>query len=142
LNIKTIPHPQPYTINFLNHRWDICISKQCHLHYIIKPFKYEVFYYVSPVEVCVVLLGKPYMWKNHVFHEFRPHSPIITWGHQLYRVTEVVPTIVVSFIFVKHCIKVVFQTWIFVLFMARSIGEQKFTATAKTFAWDLTTQQK
>jgi hypothetical protein len=56
----------------------------------MKPFKEEVLCDVSPLEVCNVLLGEPYMWKCHVVYEIRPRSVIITLGGQLFRVTEVV----------------------------------------------------
>jgi hypothetical protein len=82
------------------------------------------------------------MWKHHVVYESRPHSVIITLGDQLYRVPEAVPTTVVSLISVKQCRKVVSQTRRFFLFMVRSEGEWKVTATTKTSARGLSTQQQ
>jgi hypothetical protein len=110
-------HPQPYTIGWLSQGWDIRVSQQCLLHYDIKPFKDEVLCDVSPLEVCDVFLGQPYMWKCHVVYESRPRSVIITLGDQLYRVPEAVPNTVVSLISVKQCRKVVSQTGRFFLCM-------------------------
>jgi hypothetical protein len=63
-------------------------------------------------------------------------------GDQLYRVPEAVPNTVVSLISVKQCRKVVSQTERFFLCMVRSEGEWKVTATAKTSAWGLSSQQQ
>jgi hypothetical protein len=41
-------------------------SQHCRLPYDIKPFKDEVLYDISSLEVCDVLLGQPYLWKHHV----------------------------------------------------------------------------
>jgi hypothetical protein len=57
------PHPQPYTIGWLHQGRDLCVNQQCHLPYEIKPFKDKVLRDISPLEVCDVLLGQPYLWK-------------------------------------------------------------------------------
>jgi hypothetical protein len=62
------------------------------MSYGINPFKDEVVCNISPLEVCDVLLEKPYMWKLHAIYESQPHSVIITLGVHLYRVPEGVPT--------------------------------------------------
>jgi hypothetical protein len=112
------------------------------MHYGIKPFKDEVLCDVSPLEVCNVFLGQPYMWKRHVFYESRPCSVIITFGDQIYKVLEVVQNIVVSLISMKQCRKVVSHIRRFFLYMVLSKGDQNVTTTAKTSAWGLSTQQQ
>jgi hypothetical protein len=139
LNLAMMLHPRPYTIGWLSQGRDTHISHQCCLHYNIKPFKDEVLCDVSPLEVCDVILGQPYMWKRHVLYESRPRSVIITLGGQLYKVPKAVPTTTVSLIFVKQCVRVVSQTKRFILFMVQSEGERKVTATAKTSTRGLST---
>jgi len=78
LYFLTTPHPQPYNIEWLHNRQYLHVSQQCRLSYDIKPFKDEVFYDVSPLEVCDVILFQPYMWKRPVVYESRSHTTIIT----------------------------------------------------------------
>jgi hypothetical protein len=71
------------------------------MFYDIKPFKDEIFYDFSPLEVCNVILGQPYLWKFHVVYDSRPSSVIITLDRKLYRIPEVVPPSVISLISAK-----------------------------------------
>jgi hypothetical protein len=108
------------------------------LSYDIHPFKDEVLCDVSPLDVCDVLLGQPYMWKCHVVYESRPRSVIVSLGGHLYRIPEVVPTIVPP----KQCCKVVSHTTKFSFFTICSKGEQKDTATTTASAQAPSIQQK
>jgi hypothetical protein len=125
LGLSTTPHPQPYNIGWLRQGRDLHVSQQCRLSYGIQPFKDEVLCDVAPLDVCDVLLGQPYMWKHHVVYESRPRSVIVSLGGHLYRIPEVVPTIVPP----KKCRKVVSHTAKFSFFTICSKGEQKDTAT-------------
>jgi hypothetical protein len=135
-------HPQPYTIGWLHQGSDLCVSQQCRLSYDIKPFKDEVLCDVSPLEVCNVILGQPYLWKRHVVYESRPRSVIITLNRKLYRIPEAVPPSVISLISAKQCRKVISQTGKFVFFMILSQSKRKITATSRASMTDLSTQQK
>jgi hypothetical protein len=97
---------------------------------------------VSPLEVCNVLLGQPYLWKRHVVYESRPCSVIITLNKKLYRIPEVVPPSVISLISATQCRKVISQTEKFVFFMIRSQSKTKIAATYRASAADISTQQK
>jgi hypothetical protein len=142
LEFPTTPHPQPYNIGWLNQGRDLHVSQQCHLPYGIKPFKDEVLCDVSPLEVCDVLLGQPYMWKHHVVYESRPHSVIVTLGRQLYRIPEVAPPTTISLVSAKQCRKVISQTGKFFLFMIHSQSEWKVMTTSMASAQGSSTQQK
>ena len=85
--------------------------------YDIKPFKDEVLCDISPLEVCDVLLGQPYLLKHNVVYEFRPYIVIITLGVHLYRIPEVALPTTISLIFAKKCSKVISQTKNFIFFV-------------------------
>jgi hypothetical protein len=70
------------------------------------------------------------MWKCHVIYESRPCSVIVTLGGHLYRIPEVVPTIVPP----KQCRKVVSHTTKFIFFTICSKREQKNTTAASVQA--------
>jgi hypothetical protein len=120
LALPTMSHPQPYTIGWLCQGSDLRVIQQCPLSYDIKPFKDEVLCDVAPLEVCDVLLGKPYLWKCHVVYESRPRSFIITLNKKLYRIPEVVPPSAISLISAKQCRKVISQMGKFFFFVVFS----------------------
>jgi hypothetical protein len=119
LGFLTTPHLQPYNIGWLCQGRDLRVSQQCQLSYGIHPFKDEVLCDVSPLDVCDVLLGQPYMWKFHVVYESRPRSVIVSLGGHLYRIPEVFMTTVPP----KQCRKVVSHTIKFSFFTIYSKGE-------------------
>jgi hypothetical protein len=80
---------------------------------------------VSPLDVCDVVLGQPYMWKCHAIYDSRPHSFIINLGGYLYKVPEVVSTIVPP----KQCCKVISHTAKFILFKVCSKDAKNTTTT-------------
>ena len=136
------PHPRPYTIRWVHQGRDLRITQQCHLPYNIKPFKDEVLCDISPIEVCDVILGQPYLWKQHVVYESRPRSVIITLDRKLYRIPYVSPPTAISLIFAKKCRKVISQTDKFVFFMIHFQSEQKVVATSMASTQGLSMQQK
>jgi hypothetical protein len=138
LGLSTTPHPQPYSIGWLRQGRDLRVSQQCRLSYSIQPFKDEVLCDVSPLDVCDVLLGQPYMWKHHDIYESRPRSFIITLGGHLYRIPEVVPTTAPP----KQCCKVVSHTRKFIFSTIYSKGEKKDTAATTASAKAPSIQQK
>jgi hypothetical protein len=137
--MPTLPHPHPYTIEWLCQGSDIRISQQCPLSYGSNPLKDKVLCDVSPLEVCNVLLGQPYLWKCHVVYESSSHSVIITLNKKLYRILEAVPPSALPLISAKQCRKVISQMGKFFLFMIHSQNEKKVTATSKVFVADFST---
>jgi hypothetical protein len=121
--LLTTPHPQPYTIGWLRQGSDLRANQQCHLSYDIKPFKDDVLCDFSPLEVCDVILGQPYLWKHHAVYESSPRNVIITLNMKLYKIPEVVPPSAISLISAKKCRKVISQTVKFVFFVIHSYSE-------------------
>ena len=105
LGFPTTAHPQSYTIRWLHQGQDLHVSQQCRLPYIIKPFTDEVLCDIAPIDVCDVLLGQPYLWKQHGLYESWPRGIIITLGNNLYRIPEVPPSTAISLVTTKQCSK-------------------------------------
>jgi hypothetical protein len=97
---------------------------------------------ISPLEVCDVLLGQPYLWKRYDVYESRPHSVIITLGRQLYRIPEVAPPTVISLISAKKCRKVISQIENFVFFVIYAHSKQKVATTSVASTQHLSLKHK
>jgi hypothetical protein len=80
---------------------------------------------ISPLDVCDVFFGQPYMWKFHGLYESRPGSIIITVGGELYRI----PKVVLNNSPPKEYDKVIFDTPKFILFIVCSKHAQNTTTT-------------
>jgi hypothetical protein len=130
LYLPTTPHPQLYTIIWLRQGMGLHVNQQYHLPYGIKTLKDEVLCDISPLEVCDVILGKPYLYKRHVVYESRPHNVIITLGRQLYKIPRVVLLTTISLISSKQCSKVISQTGKFVFFVICAHSKNKVVATS------------
>jgi hypothetical protein len=97
---------------------------------------------ISPLEVCDVILGQPYLWKHHDVYESRPHNVIITLGRQLYRIPKVAPPTIISLIPAKQCSKFISQTGNFFFSVIRTHSKQKVVATSVASTQHLSLQQK
>ena len=120
LGLLTITHPQPYTIRWLHSGRDLYIRQQCRISYSIKPFTNEVLCDVSPLDVADVLLGQPYLWRQHAVYKSRPRAVIITLGNNLYRILKVVPPPIISLTTAKQRSKIVSQTRKFIFLTTHS----------------------
>eukprot|EP00253_Pinus_taeda_P023032 PITA_23032 len=129
LGLLTIAHPQPYTIGWLHQGQDLCVSQQWCLPYNIKPFTDEILCDIAPLHVCDVLLGQPYLWKQHVVYEARPRVVIINFGNKLYRIPELSPPTAISLLTTKQCSRLISKNRKFVFLMICPQGKKKIVVT-------------
>src|ERR1700721_904457 len=140
LGLLTTLHPQPYSIEWLHEGRDLKVRQQCCLPHSIKPFIDEVLCDVTPLDVCDVLLGQPYLWKRHAVYESRPRSVIISLGDSSYRIPEVAPPTATSLITAKKGSKLISQTRKFIC-MVHSQSKGKIVPTSSTPAKGSSTYQ-
>ena len=83
LKLEVIPHPKPYTIQWLNQGKGIHISSRCLISLSIgKSYKDEVWCDVVPMDACHVLLGRPWLFDRSVFHDGRMNTYTLHKDHK------------------------------------------------------------
>src|SRR6185295_5255411 len=68
-NLKTMPHQQPYTLNWLNSSNPIQVKEQATIQFAIGAYKDEVTCDVLTMTTCHLLLGRPWQFDRGVIHE-------------------------------------------------------------------------
>ena len=68
LGLTTRPHPHPYYIQWVNSYDRIQVTKTAHIEFSIGSYNGSVDFDIVPLEVCQLLLGKPWISKNNVVH--------------------------------------------------------------------------
>ena len=65
LSLKTIPHPSPYKLYWLQKRSEIKVNTKCLVEFSIGKYKDEIWCDVAPVDACHLLLGRPWQYDRH-----------------------------------------------------------------------------
>ncbi|XP_065882211.1 uncharacterized protein [Euphorbia lathyris] len=74
LGISTIPHPNPYRLQWLNDSNELKVTKQVLLNFSIGSFADEVLCDVVPMQACHVLLGRPWQFDRSEFKDLFPEE--------------------------------------------------------------------
>ena len=74
LNLPTVPHPQPYTLHWLEKGNEVHVSRQALVSYSIVGFKDEVLCEVLPMDTCHLLLGRPWQFDKETTHHGRSNT--------------------------------------------------------------------
>ncbi|XP_065871954.1 uncharacterized protein [Euphorbia lathyris] len=74
LGISTIPHPNPYRLQWLNDSNELKVTKQVLLNFSIGSFSDEVLCDVVPMQACHVLLGRPWQFDRSEFKDLFPEE--------------------------------------------------------------------
>jgi len=59
LNLKIVPHPNPYKLQWLSEDGEIKVINQVLVRFAVGKYKDEIFCDVAPMEACHILLGCP-----------------------------------------------------------------------------------
>jgi hypothetical protein len=74
LELETIEHPSPYRVSWLQKGHQVNVTKQCLVEFKIGGYKDEILCDVIPMDVCHLLLGRPWKYDRNVIHDGRKNT--------------------------------------------------------------------
>jgi hypothetical protein len=74
LELKTTAHPRPYKVSWLQKGHQVMVSQQCQVEFKIGGYKDEILCDVIPMDVCHILLGRPWKYDRKVIHDGRKNT--------------------------------------------------------------------
>jgi hypothetical protein len=74
LELETIEHPIPYRVSWLQKGHQVNVTKQCLVEFKIGGYKDEILCDVIPMDVCHLLLGRPWKYDMNVIHDGRKNT--------------------------------------------------------------------
>jgi hypothetical protein len=74
LQLKTTAHPRPYKVSWLQKGHQVTIDKQCLVEIKIGGYKDKILCDVIPLDVCHILLGRPWKFDRNVIHDGRKNT--------------------------------------------------------------------
>jgi hypothetical protein len=74
LELETIEHPSPYRVSWLQKGHQVNITKQCLVEFEIGGYKDEILCDFIPIDVCHLLLGRPWKYDRNVIHDGRKNT--------------------------------------------------------------------
>jgi hypothetical protein len=77
LELETIEHPSLYKVSWLQKGHQVNVTKQCLVEIKIGGYKDEILCDVIPMDVCHLLLGRPWKYDRNVIHDGRKNTYIL-----------------------------------------------------------------
>jgi hypothetical protein len=74
LELETSDHPSPYKVLWLQKGHQVSVTKQCLVDFKMGEYKDKVLCDVIPMDVCHVLLGRPWQYDQNVVHDGRMNT--------------------------------------------------------------------
>jgi hypothetical protein len=74
LELKTTAHPRPYKVSWLQKGHQVMITKQCLVEIKIGGYKDEIPCDLIPMDICHILLGRPWQFDRNVIHDGRKNT--------------------------------------------------------------------
>ena len=71
MRLKKTKHLVPYKVYWLHKGHQILVSEQCEVDFQIGPYKDKILCDVMPMDVCHILLGRPWKFDKKVTHDGR-----------------------------------------------------------------------
>jgi hypothetical protein len=74
LELETTDHPSPYRISWLQKGDQVTVTKQCLVEFKIEGYNDKILCDVIPMDVCHLLLGRPWKYDRNVIHDGRMNT--------------------------------------------------------------------
>jgi hypothetical protein len=74
LELETTKHPSPYKVSWLQKGHWVSVTKQCLVKFKIGNYNDQILCHVIPMDVCHILLGRPWQYDRNVVHDGRMNT--------------------------------------------------------------------
>src|SRR3954469_12498997 len=74
LNLKYLPHLNPYYVQWLSDSGEMKVNHMVRVNFEIGPYEDSIDFDVVPMTVCHLLLGRPWLYDRHVQHNGRANT--------------------------------------------------------------------
>jgi hypothetical protein len=74
LELETTTHPSPYKVSCLQKGHQVTVTTQCLVEFKIGGYRDEILCDVIPMDVCHVLLGRPWKYDRNFIHDGRKNT--------------------------------------------------------------------
>jgi hypothetical protein len=74
LELETTAHLNPYKVSWLQKGHQVMVTKQCLVEFKIGGYRDEILCDVIPMDVCHILLGRPWQFDMNVIHDGRKNA--------------------------------------------------------------------
>ncbi len=68
LGVKKLKHPTPYLVSWLQKGYQLLVDEQCEVEFHIGRYKDKGTCDIMPMDVCDILLGRPWQYERKVVH--------------------------------------------------------------------------
>jgi hypothetical protein len=74
LELETTDHPSPYRVSWLQKGHQVTVTKQCLVEFQIGGYNDKILCDIIPMDVCHLLLGRPWQYDRNVIHDGRMNT--------------------------------------------------------------------
>jgi hypothetical protein len=74
LELETVSHPSPYKVSWLQKGHQVTVTEQCLVEFKIGGYNDEILCDVIPMDVCHLLLGRPWQYDRKFVHDGRRNT--------------------------------------------------------------------
>ena len=74
LVLKRMKHPAPYKVSWLHKGHQLLVNEQCNVEFHISTYKDEILCDIMAMDVCHILLGRPWKYVKKAVHDGRKNT--------------------------------------------------------------------